>query len=104
MAPAAHRIESALAQVTFAEPRIEVWSSTTAAPVHGSDEIKDVLVAQLVSPVRWRETVEGLAARHGTAFADLGPGGVVGALAKRIVKGADVGFVADLLPASAPAS
>ncbi|MEX2539907.1 MAG: ACP S-malonyltransferase [Actinomycetota bacterium] len=104
MEPAIARLEAGLAHVTFRVPRIDVWSSTTAAPVRESDEIREVLLAQLVSPVRWRETVEGLAGRNPAVFADLGPGRVVGALAKRIVRGAEIKFVTDLLPASASAS
>jgi [acyl-carrier-protein] S-malonyltransferase len=75
-----------------------LWSPTTAGAVREPAQIRTILIDQLTSPVLWRETVEGLAERHGPTFIDVGPGRVVGALAKRIVGGADVRFVADLLP------
>jgi [acyl-carrier-protein] S-malonyltransferase len=99
MAPAAEPMTRALAEVPICAPRLELWSATTAGPVTEPDEIRSLLIDQLTSPVLWRETVESLAARHGPAFIDIGPGRVVGALAKRIVGGADVRFAADLLPA-----
>jgi [acyl-carrier-protein] S-malonyltransferase len=101
MAPACEPLRAALADVAFTNPTIEIWSPTTATPVTDPDEIRNALVDQLVSPVRWRETVDGVSKTHGTKFIDVGPGKIVGALAKRIVQGADVSFGADLLGASA---
>jgi [acyl-carrier-protein] S-malonyltransferase len=101
MAPAMEPLRTALEDVSFSPPTIEIWSSTTAAPIADPAEIRTALVDQLVSPVLWRETVAGASSKHGTAFVDIGPGKVVGALAKRIVSGADVSFVTDLLGARA---
>jgi [acyl-carrier-protein] S-malonyltransferase len=101
MRPAAGPLSAALSEVTFGTPHIEIWSSTTAEPVSDPAEIRQVLIAQLESPVRFRETLEGIGAEHGSSFTDLGPGRVVGALAKRVVKDADIRFIADLLPAGA---
>jgi [acyl-carrier-protein] S-malonyltransferase len=98
MAAAAEPMKRAIDETPISSPEKELWSPTTAAPVSDPDEIKAVLVEQLTSPVLWRETVEGLAERHGGAFVDIGPGRVVGGLAKRIVGGADVRFAADLVP------
>jgi len=97
MAPAQGPLRAALADVSFARPAIQFWSSTTATPLTESDDIRKALVDQLVSSVRWRETVEGASAEHGTRFVDLGPGKVVGALAKRIVSGADISFAVESL-------
>ena len=102
MAPAKEPLRTALEDVSFSPPTIEIWSSTTAAPISDPAEIRTAFVDQLVSPVLWRETVAGASSKHGTtSFVDLGPGKVVGALAKRIVSGADVSFAADLLGAPA---
>ncbi len=100
MAPAVSPVADALNDVTFDAPEIEVWSPTTAARIEHRDEIKQVLLDQLESPVRFRETIEAVSGKHGNSFTDLGPGRVVGALAKRVVEGADISFAADLLPAS----
>ena len=99
MAPAAEPMARALEAVAISAPGLELWSATTAGRVSEPDEIRTLLIEQLTSPVLWRETVEELAAAHGPSFIDVGPGRVVGALAKRIVGGADVRFAADLLPA-----
>ncbi len=98
MSAAAEPMERALAATPISTPNLEIWSSTTAAPISDPEEIKRVLIDQLTSPVLWRETVEGLADRHGPAFVDVGPGRIVGGLAKRIVGKADVRFAADLVP------
>ncbi|MGH2760545.1 MAG: ACP S-malonyltransferase, partial [Actinomycetota bacterium] len=97
MRPAAERLQAALDGVSFEPPRFEVWSPTTSAPVRTGDEIRAVLIDQLTSPVRWRETIEGVAARHGSVFCDLGPGRVVAGLTRRIVKGAEIRTLDDLL-------
>ncbi len=99
MAPAGEPLAAALEDVTFSEPILDLWSSTTATPICDSAAIKQALIDQLVSPVLFRETVSGLAEKHGSALVDVGPGKIVGALARRIVPNADVRFVADLLPA-----
>ena len=99
MAPAAEPLAAALEDVTFSAPALDLWSSTTARPIADAGAIKKALVDQLVSPVLFRETVSGLAEKHGSSLIDVGPGKIVGALARRIVPNADVRFVADLLPA-----
>jgi [acyl-carrier-protein] S-malonyltransferase len=101
MRPAAAPLSDALSDMRFSPPEIEIWSATTAAPLSDPSEIKQVLIDQLESPVRFRETLECASSKHGRSFIDLGPGRVVGALAKRVVKDADIKFIAELLPAGA---
>jgi [acyl-carrier-protein] S-malonyltransferase len=96
MAPAAERLAKAFADVRLVEPSIEFWSSATAQAVSKPEEIKRLLLEQLTSPVRWRETVNGLAQRVGSVFCDLGPGRVLAGLVRRIVKGAEI-FTAEEL-------
>lgn len=101
MSAAAPRLTRALGDVAFSAPDLDLWSPTTAGPLRKAEEIRNVLVAQLTSPVRWRETVEGLAERHGTVFCDLGPGRVVAGLTKRIVAAADIRTLDALLVGTA---
>jgi [acyl-carrier-protein] S-malonyltransferase len=98
MASAKGALADALDSTKIVEPAIEFWSSTTASILTKPAEIREALVAQLTEGVRWRETVSGAAERHGTALLDIGPGKVVGALARRVVPAADIRYVADLLP------
>jgi [acyl-carrier-protein] S-malonyltransferase len=97
MAPAAGPLKAALDETSFSAPSFEFWSSTTAGPVRAPEEIRKALLDQLTSPVRWRETVEGLAERIGNVFCDLGPGRVVAGLTKRLVKGATINTFQDFL-------
>lgn len=101
MEAALPRLEAALAETAFTSPRIAFWSSTAASPLRSAEQIRAALLAQLTAPVRWRETVEGLAAEYGASFCDLGPGRVVAGLTKRVVKGARIATVDDLLVRSA---
>jgi [acyl-carrier-protein] S-malonyltransferase len=96
MAPAAERVQAALSGVPISTPAFELWSPTMGTPVRAPDEIRRILVDQLTSPVRWRETIEGLAQAHGSVFRDLGPGKVVAGLTKRIVGGADIKTIEDM--------
>ena len=100
MAGACEPIRDALADVTISTPTLEFWSTTTATVLTDPGDIRAALVQQLVAAVRWRETVNGLAERHGTSFVDIGPGKVVGALAKRIVTAPDIRYTADLVVAA----
>jgi [acyl-carrier-protein] S-malonyltransferase len=103
MAPAVDRLAAALEKVRLITPRIQFWSSATAEPVSKPDEIRRLLIEQLTSPVRWRETVSGLAQRLGSTFCDLGPGRVLAGLVRRIVKGAEVHTAEELLVGGAEA-
>jgi len=101
MAPAAAELGDALSAVDISRPTIAFWSSTTASPIGDPEKIRRCLVEQLVGCVRWRETVAGIALDGGSELVDVGPGRVVGTLARRIAPQAEIRFAADLLPAVA---
>jgi [acyl-carrier-protein] S-malonyltransferase len=83
MAPAAAGLERHLAGVSFREPRIPVWTSVEARPVRAALELRRLLVEQLTSPVRWEETVRGIAGLGATLAIEAGPGRVLTGLLKR---------------------
>lgn len=60
MQPAADRISVRLQEISFSKPSCPVWSNVDASAREDVDEIRKVLVAQLTSPVRWTETIQGL--------------------------------------------
>lgn len=93
MEPAAAELGVALDQVTFAEPAFPVWANADAAPVAG---IADSLRRQLVSPVRFAETLESMAASGIDTFVHVGPGDVTANLARRTVADATVQVVSSL--------
>lgn len=95
MAPAAARLEAALAGVEIGEPRFPVYSNVTAQP-HQLRQIKELLVRQVVSPVRFADTLTDMATRGIGTFVHVGPGEVTAGLARRTVADARVATVSDL--------
>jgi [acyl-carrier-protein] S-malonyltransferase len=85
MAPAAAGLARHLEGVAFSEPRVPVWTSVEARPVSGAAELPDLLVRQVTSPVRWEETVLGMAGTGATVAFETGPGRVLTGLLKRTV-------------------
>ena len=85
MQPAEAGLRSALDGVTFSDPRFPVIANVDAASVTDAATARRKLLEQLVSPVRWTESVAGIAARHPDAtFVEMGPGHVLGALVRKI--------------------
>ncbi len=76
---------AALRDVTFQEPDFTVFSCATAAPF--TDPATELAQA-LVSPVRWRETMDALDDFGSEFYVDAGPGRVLSKLAPRCIKGA----------------
>lgn len=85
MKPAAEKLAEYLKNVTLSAPQIPVIHNADVASYHDSDKIKDALVRQLYSPVRWVETVQAIHAQGVTQAAECGPGKVLAGLTKRIV-------------------
>ena len=84
MKPADEQLAKALEQVEFRSPRIPVWSNVDAARHTDPAEIRKLLVRQLVSPVRWEETLRYLLALGVERFHEIGPGRVLAGLLKRL--------------------
>ena len=85
MRPAAEKLAEYLLNVTINTPNIPVIHNVDVAAYSDSEKIKDALVRQLYSPVRWVETVQAIAAQGVTNSAECGPGKVLAGLTKRIV-------------------
>ena len=86
MQPAAEKLAEALKDITIKQPQIRVIHNADVAYYDDADKIKDALVRQLYSPVRWTETVNALVSEGITESAECGPGKVLAGLAKRINK------------------
>lgn len=86
MKPAAEKLAEALKSVTIKAPQIRVIHNVDVAAYDDAEKIKNALVRQLYSPVRWTETVNALADEGITQSAECGPGKVLAGLAKRINK------------------
>jgi [acyl-carrier-protein] S-malonyltransferase len=87
MAPAAAHLLGRLADTPFAAPLAPVVTNADAAPHDGADGWPERLSRHLVSPVRWRESLETLAALGARTFLEVGPGAVLSGLARRTLSG-----------------
>ena len=85
MHPAAKKLAEYLKNVTILTPRIPVIHNAEVIAYNDPDKIKDALVRQLYSPVRWVETVQAIAAQGISNSAECGPGKILAGLTKRIV-------------------
>ncbi|MGH7594668.1 MAG: ACP S-malonyltransferase, partial [Gemmatimonadales bacterium] len=89
MASAGAGLRDAINATVFAPPAFPVVANATADFVESGVEAAALLAAQLTAPVRWVESMRRLADRHPDArWLELGPGGVLTGLLKRIVPGA----------------
>jgi [acyl-carrier-protein] S-malonyltransferase len=84
MQPAVERLSAALADVTIRRPRVPVVSNVDAQPHDDPDEIRRLLVKQVVEPVRWEDSLRWLLAQGCDQFYEVGPGRVLRSLLKRI--------------------
>jgi len=82
--PASDRLREYLANVTVNAPVIPVINNVDVAVVSDPAAIKDALVRQAASPVRWVETVQKMKADGITRVVECGPGKVLAGLVKRI--------------------
>ena len=85
MKPAAEKLAAYLANVNIGASKVSVLHNADVAAYNDAAAIKDALVRQLYSPVRWVETVQAIAAQGVVHAAECGPGKVLAGLNKRIV-------------------
>ncbi|HXE15927.1 MAG TPA: ACP S-malonyltransferase [Stellaceae bacterium] len=84
MSPAADEMKAALAEIPVAAPVVPLIANVTAAPVVDPAAIRRLLVEQVTSLVRWRESVEAMKQHGVTELVEIGSGKVLTGFAKRI--------------------
>ena len=84
MKPAAKKMEKNIFETNFNNPTIQIVSNVTAKATKNSDDIKKLLVEQIFSKVRWRESIEYMINNGVKEFIEIGPGKVLSGLVKRI--------------------
>ena len=77
----------------FKKPKNVIISNVTASETREIDKIKDLLIKQIESPVRWRESVIYMIKNGVTNFIEIGPGKVLSGLVKRIDKTINVNTI-----------
>ena len=81
-------LREALANVTLSRPRIPVVSNVDAVPHDDPEEIRELLVRQVIAPVRWEESMRWLGKQGFSNFIEVGPGRVLRGLLNRIDRSA----------------
>jgi [acyl-carrier-protein] S-malonyltransferase len=84
MHPADQRLAEVLSQVRLRRPRIPVISNVDARPHEDPEEIRQLLIRQVVHPVLWEDSMRYLISQGFTQFYEVGPGRVLRGLLKRI--------------------
>lgn len=90
MEPAREALAAAIDKTAFSIPLCPVYQNVTAAPTTNPVVIKDNLLRQLTSPVRWTASVRNMLADGADFFLELGPGTVLQGLVKRIAGDAQI--------------
>jgi [acyl-carrier-protein] S-malonyltransferase len=84
MRPADQQCGEALAAVTMQKPRIPVISNVDALPHDDPEEIRRILIRQILQPVRWEESMRYLLGQGFDQFYEVGPGRTLRGLLRRI--------------------
>lgn len=84
MKPAAEKFTDVLNQIEIHNAEIPVIANVTAKAITDSAEIKEKLIEQLYSPVRWEKSVETMLENGVDTFIEIGPGKVLSGLVKKV--------------------
>lgn len=88
MEPAREELAKAIKNTRFATPICPVYQNVTTFAVTDPEKIKENLIFQLTSPVKWTQSVQNMVADGATKFIEVGPGNVLQGLVKKIHKDA----------------
>jgi [acyl-carrier-protein] S-malonyltransferase len=86
MKPAAEGMVQHVATATISEPRVAVVVNCTATPTTDPLAIRNELIDQVASPVQWSNTVDFMGAKGVETFIEFGPGRVLTAIIKRMLR------------------
>ena len=86
-------MEEEIAKLNFKEPKNILISNVTGKKISNSNELKDLLVKQIESRVRWRESVLLMIDKGINQFIEIGPGKVLSGLIKRIDKNVKISAI-----------
>lgn len=90
MNPAKEELEKAINNTVFKKPTCPIYQNVTASAVVDESEIKNNLISQLTSPVRWTHTIQQMIADGAKEFIEVGPGKVLQGLVKKINRESEV--------------
>jgi len=85
MSPAATKMQDKINSVNFKKPIFDVVCNVTSKPENNPEDIKKLLVKQICSTVRWRESIINISKENVADFIEIGPGKVLSGMVKRTV-------------------
>ena len=86
MNPAATKMKDKINSVNFEKPVFNIVSNVTSKPENNPENIKKLLIEQICSTVRWRESIINMSKEKVSNFIEIGPGKVLSGMVKRTVK------------------
>lgn len=86
MNSAAHKMKDKIDKITFKEPKFKIVNNLTANSKTNSKNVKQLLIQQIISTVRWRESIIYMSKEGVKNFIEIGPGKVLSGMVKRSVK------------------
>jgi [acyl-carrier-protein] S-malonyltransferase len=84
MEPAKQELETAIQDTPFSQPACPIYQNATAAPSSDPRVIRENLIKQLTSPVKWTQTIENMLKDGAESFTEVGPGKVLQGLIKKV--------------------
>ena len=85
MEPAKEKLKKFIEKTNFNEPLCPVYQNVTAKAIVNSESIKVNLIKQLISPVRWEQSINKMINDGANEFIEVGPGKVLQGLVKKIM-------------------
>ena len=86
MKPAASQMEELINKTKFNIPSFEIISNVTSLPIKDPKDIKKLLIQQIFSSVKWRESIINISTNGVNNFFEIGPGKVLTGMVKRTLK------------------
>ena len=99
MKPAAEAMKSKIENINFKEPSFDIISNVTANIEKDPLNIKNLLIDQIISTVRWRESIINMSKNNIKNYIEIGPGKVLTGMVKRTIKEANsfsINSIADI--------
>ncbi len=90
MKPAQERLAEAIHATNFHDANVDVYCNADASSHRSSHTLKEKLIAQLVSPVRWTQSLQAMQNAGIDRFVEIGPGKVLQGLVKRSLQGVGI--------------
>ena len=99
MKSAAENMREKINNTSFNKPTIKIVSNVTAGPVNDQNQIKDLLIKQIFSTVKWRESLLTMSKDGINNFIEIGPGKALVGMVKRTLKNSNsfsINSIADI--------